>query len=177
MNTGRYLGAGLVAAAVCAAAPALAADGARGFYRYERNRLTIAHGCAVSLPETASVKGRRTLVVMSDLPIDCGAAAKSSDPKEALKDALRDAMQGSVQFTVGADGRIELGAISFTTWRPLDSFTAQNVYETTLVPAKPGRIAGTLRTNGVQKIEMATMRELDVDVTFDLPVLPGRAPR
>lgn len=166
--------------AVCLAAAGLiaaaqAADRVTGFYRYQKNRLAISHGCALSWPTSATAVASRTLVVLSDQPIDCRAATKTPDPEATIKETLRKAMQGHVRFAVGADGSVEAGAVIFSTWQPLDSLTTHNAYDVTIARGQPGRLTGTLSTKGIQILQMATDRELEVEVSFDVALLRASA--
>ncbi|HMO18995.1 MAG TPA: hypothetical protein PKA63_07810 [Oligoflexia bacterium] len=150
-----------------------AEDSVSGIYRYQKNKLDLSFGCAILLPGSVSSEaGAKYVVTLSDKSFDCKKAISASDPKQAVGDILMELDQGSVEFVVNSSSEIENNTIFFQTWSPLDSLSLQGVYETKVsVSADGSRIKGKFSSGGVKTIQMATEREIEVDLSFDLGIL------
>ena len=70
-----------------------------GTFRFETPaKLTVKSSCAIGM------KNGDVLVVMTDAPIDCAAAAKSADPQDAVLNS--GGVAARVHFTIKADGKL-----------------------------------------------------------------------
>jgi hypothetical protein len=148
-------------ASVAAAQPAAAAN--QGAFRFETPaRLTVKSSCAIGL------KNGDVLVVMTDAPIDCAAAAKSNDPQDAVLNS--GGVAARVHFTIKAGGK--LGPVFLANVAGASTYT-DDANGTLKAGAKaPGRIAGTVTSGGVKKVLLYQgERAMEYDLTFDTPIV------
>jgi hypothetical protein len=72
------------------------------FFRFDKVKSTFAHACGFRV--RGDHRDIERLVVLSSVPIDCAAADKAIDPREALEEVITEKKGAFVAMTVSADG-------------------------------------------------------------------------
>jgi hypothetical protein len=162
------------AAAVCfvavsagpqvSAAPTQPAPAANhGTFRFEAPaRLAVKAACAIGM------KNGDVLVVMTDAPIDCAAAAKSADPQDAVLNA--SGVAARVHFTIKAAGK--LGPVFLANVSGASTYTDDMHGVLKAGPRTAGRIAGTVSSGGVHKVQLYSgAHDMQYGLSFDTPIV------
>ena len=158
---------GLAPALACLLATGAAAQPAatdnQGTFRFETPaKLTVKSSCAIGL------KNGDVLVVMTDAPIDCAAAAKSADPQDAVLNS--GGVAARVHFTIKAGGK--LGQVFLANVAGASTYTDDTNGTLKAGPKTPGRIAGTVTSGGVKKIQLFQgAHDMEYDLTFNTPIV------
>jgi hypothetical protein len=149
------------AAAQSAAQPA-AADN-QGAFRFETpTKLTVKSSCAIGM------KSGDVLVVMTDAPINCAAAAKRDDPQDAVLNS--GGVAARVHFTIKANGK--LGPIFLANVAGASTYSDDANGILKAGAKTPGHIAGTVTSGGVKKITLYQgARDMEYDLTFNTPIV------
>jgi hypothetical protein len=152
--------AGLTASGV-AAQPAPTAN--QGTFRFETPaKLTVKSSCAIGM------KNGDVLVVMTDAPIDCAAAAKSSDPQDAVLNS--GGVAARVHFTISAAGK--LGPVFLANVAGASTYSDDANGKLTMGPKSPASIAGTVTSGGVRKVTLYQgERDMEYELTFTTPIV------
>lgn len=127
-----------------ASVPALAAGSASGSFRYDKVTLKVKHACAILVPEDGDPAKHRTLLYLSDKPLDCAAADAALDPEEVLDGQVRGAKGGSVRIPILPGG--EAGTLFFWSTEPSESFNSGGIGQLTLKANSEARIEGSFAT-------------------------------
>jgi hypothetical protein len=147
-----------------AAAPQPPAAGAtRGTFRFEAPaKLTVSAACAIGL------KNGDVLVVLTDAPIACAAAAKSADPQDAVLNA--QGVKARVHFTVDATGK--LGPVFLANVSGASTYTDDAHGVLKAGPKTAGKIAGAVSSGGVHKVQLHSgAHDMEYDLAFDTPIV------
>jgi hypothetical protein len=146
------------------AAPAQPAPAAnQGTFRFEAPaKLAVKSSCAIGM------KNGDVLVVMTDAPIDCAAAAKSADPQDAVLNARGVAAR--VHFTIKAAGK--LGPVFLANVSGASTYTDDMHGVLKLGPKTAASVAGTVSSGGVHKVQLYSgAHDMEYDLTFDTPIV------
>jgi hypothetical protein len=146
---------------VSAAQPAPAAN--QGTFRFEAPaRLTVKASCAIGM------KNGDVLVVMTDAPINCAAAAKSADPQDAVLNA--SGVAARVHFTIKATGK--LGPVFLANVSGASTWTDDMHGVLKAGPKTATSIAGTVSSAGVHKVQLYSgAHDMQYDLTFNTPIV------
>ena len=148
-----------VAAAGAQPAPA----GNHGTFRFETPaKLTVKASCAIGM------KNGDVLVVMTDAPIDCAAAAKSANPVDAVGNT--GGVAARVRFTIKADGK--LGTVFLANVSGASTYSDDQNGVLKAGPKSPTSIAGTVSSGGLKKAYLyAGPHDMEYELTFDTPIV------
>jgi len=135
----------------------------RGTFRFEAPAtLTVKSSCAIGL------KNGDVLVVMTDAPINCAAAAKSADPQDAVLNA--SGVAARVHFTVKADGK--LGPVFLANVAGASTYTDDMHGVLKAGPKAPTTISGAVSSGGIKKIQVYSgARDMEYDLAFSTPIV------
>jgi hypothetical protein len=144
-----------------AAQPAPAAN--QGTFRFEAPaRLAVKASCAIGM------KNGDVLVVMTDAPINCAAAAKSADPQDAVLNAA--GVGARVHFTIKAGGK--LGPVFLANVAGASTYTDDMHGVLKAGPKSPAGVAGSVSSGGVRKIQLYSgAHDMEYDLTFNTPIV------
>ena len=147
--------------ASAAAQPAPAAN--QGTFRFEGPaRLTVKSSCAIGM------KNGDVLVVMTDAPINCAAAAKSADPQDAVLNA--SGVAARVHFTVKANGK--LGPVFLANVAGASTYTDDMHGVLKAGPKSPTSISGVVSSGAVRKVQLYSgAHDMEYSLAFDTPVV------
>lgn len=158
--------AGLVAvfgpeSSATGAQPAPAAN--QGTFRFEApTRLTVKSSCAIGM------KNGDVLLVMTDAPIDCAAAARRPDPQDAVLNA--GGVAARAHFTIKADGR--LGPVFLANVSGASTYTDDMHGVLKAGPKTPTSISGAVSSGGVRKVQLYSgPHDMEYDLTFSTPIV------
>jgi hypothetical protein len=134
-----------------------------GAFRFETpTKLTVKSSCAIGM------KNGDVLVVMTDAPINCAAAAKSADPQDAVLNS--GGVAARVHFTIKAGGK--LGPVFLANVAGASTYTDDMNGTLKAGPKTPTTIAGTVTSGGVKKVHLYQgEREMEYDLTFNTPIV------
>jgi hypothetical protein len=165
----RFAAAAVSLVSICAgpgvatalAQPAPAAN--QGTFRFEAPaRLALKAACAIGL------KNGDVLVTMTDVPIDCAAAAKKADPVDAVLNA--SGVAARVHFSIKADGK--LGTVFLANISGASTYSDDRHGVLKPGPKTAGRIAGTVSSGGVHKVQLYSgAHDMQYDLSFDTPIV------
>jgi hypothetical protein len=143
------------------AQPAPAAN--QGTFRFEAPaKLTVKSSCAIGM------KNGDVLVVMTDAPINCAAAAKSADPQDAVLNA--GGVAARVHFTIKANGK--LGTVFLANVSGASTYSDDTNGVLKAGPKTPTSIAGTVTSGGVRKVQLYSgAHDMEYDLTFNTPIV------
>lgn len=135
----------------------------QGAFRFETPaKLTVKSSCAIGM------KNGDVLVVMTDAPINCAAAAKSDDPQDAVLNS--GGVAARVHFTIKAGGK--LGPVFLANVAGASTYTDDTNGTLKAGPKTPASIAGTVTSGGVKKAYLYQgEREMEYDLTFNTPIV------
>jgi hypothetical protein len=147
------------------AAPAVAQAPAanQGAFRFEAPaRLAVKASCAIGM------KNGDVLVVMTDTPIDCAAAARSADPQDAVLNAQGPAAR--VHFTIKANGT--LGPVFLANVKGASTYTDDAHGTLKIGPKSAARIAGAVTSGGVHEVQLYSgAHDMEYELAFDAPIV------
>lgn len=164
----RFRFAASVALIALAGPPAFAANSASGSFRYDKVTLRVKHACAILVPEDGDPAKRRTLLYLSDKPLDCAAADAALDPEEVLDGQVRSAKAGSVRIPILPGG--EAGTLYFSNTEPSESFNSGGIGKLTLKTNSEARLEGSYATD---KPEDFFDKTYEFKLTFAADVTKG----
>ncbi len=96
------------------------------------------------------MKNGDVLVVMTDAPINCAAAARSADPQDAVLNA--GGIAARVHFTIKATGK--LGPVFLANVSGASTYTDDAHGVLKAGPKTPTSIAGAVSSGGVHKVQV-----------------------
>jgi hypothetical protein len=136
----------------------------RGSFRFEGPaKLAVTSACAIGM------KNGDVLVVMTDAPINCAAAAKAADPMDAVLNS-REVVKARVHFTVKAKGTLSAVFLANVAGASTYSDDANGVLKPG--PKSATTIAGAVSSGGVKKIQLYQgPSDMEYDVTFNTPII------
>lgn len=135
----------------------------QGVFRFETPaRLVVKSACAIGM------KNGDVLVVMTDAPINCAAAAKAGDPQDAVLNS--GGVAARVHFTIKAGGK--LGPVFLANVAGASTYSDDANGTLKMGPKTAASIAGTVTSGGVKKISVYQgEREMEYDLTFNTPIV------
>jgi hypothetical protein len=135
----------------------------QGTFRFEKPaKLTVKSSCAIGM------KNGDVLVVMTDAPINCAAAARSDDPQDAVLNS--GGVAARVHFTIKAGGK--LGPVFLADVAGASTYTDDANAILKAGPKTPTNIAGTVTSGGVKKVHLYQgEREMEYDLAFNTPIV------
>lgn len=145
------------------AAPQPAPAANQGTFRFEGPaKLAVKSTCAIGM------KNGDVLVVMTDAPINCAAAARSADPQDAVLNA--GGVAARVHFTIKADGK--LGPVFLANVLRASTYADGMHGVLKAGPKTPASIAGAVSSGGVRKVELYSgAHDMEYDLTFSTPIV------
>jgi hypothetical protein len=157
---------------LCLACACLSSSGAtaqsaaaanQGAFRFETpSTLTVKSSCAIGM------KNGDVLVVMTDAPINCAAAAKRDDPQDAVLNS--GGVAARVHFTIKVSGK--LGPVFLANVAGASTYTDDANGILKAGARTPGSIAGTVTSGGVKRIRLFQgEREMEYSLTFNTPIV------
>jgi hypothetical protein len=146
---------------VATAQPAAGAN--QGTFRFEAPaKLSVKSSCAIGM------KNGDVLVVMTDAPIGCAAAARSADPQDAVLNA--GGVAARIHFTITAAGK--LGPVFLANVSGASTYTDDAHGVLKPGPKSPSSIAGTVSSGGVHKVQLYSgAHDMEYDLTFNTPIV------
>ena len=135
----------------------------QGTFRFDKPaKLTVKSSCAIGM------KNGDVLVVMTDAPINCAAAAKSDDPQDDVLNS--GGVAARVHFTIKASGK--LGPIFLADVAGASTYTDETNATLKAGPKTPTHVAGTVTSGGVKKVHLYQgERDMEYDLTFNTPIV------
>ena len=145
------------------AQPAPAAN--QGTFRFEAPaKLAVKASCAIGM------KNGDVLVVMTDAPINCAAAAKSADPQDAALNA--SGVAARIHFTITATGK--LGPVFLANVSGASTYTDDMHGVLKPGPKSPSSVAGTVSSGGIHKVQLYSgAHDMEYELTFNTPIVPA----
>lgn len=157
---------GLAAAPKPAAKEKAPAKGG-SFFRLDKVKSTFAHACGFRVRDLAH-GGTERLVILSSVPVDCAAADRAVDPKEALETAITDQKGAYASLTVSADGERIDGSWRSTEPSDAFSFGGQGLVE--IAKNDDARLEGRYHT---LRPEAFFDKTFEFDLRFAVDLLAG----
>ena len=157
--------ASIVACLSAAGAAAQTAPAAnQGSFRFETPaKLSVKAACAIGM------KNGDVLVVMTDVPINCAAAAKAADPMDAVLNSP-EVVRARVHFTIKANGT--LGAVFLANVAGASTYSDDANGSLKPGPKSATNVAGAVSSGGVKKIQLYKgPSEMEYDLTFNTPIV------
>jgi hypothetical protein len=157
------VGLAIASASLPPAAAQPASAGNHGTFRFDKpGKLTVKSSCAIGMTNGD------VLVVMTDAPIDCAAAARSADPQDAVLNA--GGVAARVHFTVKADGKLGTVFLANVSGASTYADDANGVLKAG--PKSPTSVAGTVSSGGIKKAQLyAGPHDMEYDLTFNTPIV------
>ncbi len=135
----------------------------QGTFRFEGPaRLAVKSSCAIGM------KNGDVLVVMTDAPIDCAAAAKSADPQDAVLNA--SGVAARVHFIIKATGK--LGPVFLANVTGASTYTDDMHGVLKAGPKTPTSIAGAVSSGAVRKVQLYSgAHDMEYSLAFNTPIV------
>ncbi|MEO7274181.1 MAG: hypothetical protein ABIX28_12780 [Vicinamibacterales bacterium] len=115
------------------------------------------------------MKNGDVLVVMTDAPINCAAAAKAADPVDAVLNSP-EVVKARVHFTIKANGT--LGPIFLANVAGASTYSDDAHGSLKPGPKSATNIAGVVSSGGVRKIQLYQgPRDMEYTITFNTPIV------
>lgn len=135
----------------------------QGTFRFEGPaKLAVKAACAIGM------KNGDVLVVVTDAPINCVAAAKSADPQDAVLNA--SGVAARVHFTIKATGK--LGPVFLANVSGASTYTDDMHGVLKAGPKTSASIGGTVSSGGVRKVQLYSgAHDMEYDLTFNTPIV------
>ena len=141
-----------------------AAAANQGGFRFETPaKLAVKSSCAIGM------KNGDVLVVMTDVAVNCAAAAKADDPVDAV---LNDKapVKARVHFTVKSTGK--LGPVFLANVAGASTYTDDMNGILKAGPKSATAISGTVSSGGIKKAQLYQgPRDMEYDLAFNTPIL------
>jgi len=152
----------VVSASGATAQPAATAN--QGAFRFETpTKLSVKSSCAIGM------KNGDVLVVMTDAPVNCAAAAKADDPMDAV---LNDKapVKARVHFTIKSTGK--LGPVFLANVAGASTYTDDMNGILKPGPKSATTIAGAVSSGGIKKAQLYQgPRDMEYDLAFNTPII------
>ena len=148
-----------------------ACAGGSGHFRLGETRIEAKYAIAVVNDEGHDEDGPRTLVYLSDFPLDAARVAAAFDPEDAVRAELGDRVGGYVRICLDAAGA-ECGMF-YNRNKPDDSFNTSGYGSFAITAQDEGHVAGSWI---LKEPESFFDQTYDFDLRFDVAVtpLPGK---